>query len=74
MTMTHSLFAPHALLTTGWADNVLLQWDERGRLIQVQAHSTPDTHHGFRHTDDQHLALDNRSGSDPRDGQCGLRR
>ena len=43
MTMTHSLFAPHASLTTGWADNVLLQWDERGRLIQVQAHSTPDT-------------------------------
>lgn len=43
MTMTHSLFAPHALLTTGWADNVLLQWDEQGRLIQVQAHSTPDT-------------------------------
>jgi len=30
-----SLFAPDALLPTGWARNVLLQWNEQGRLSAV---------------------------------------
>ncbi len=37
--MTKSLFATHALLPTGWAQNVLLSWNENGQLTQVQ----PDT-------------------------------
>lgn len=37
--MTHALFASDALLPTGWARNVLLRWDEAGRLTQVQAGS-----------------------------------
>src|SRR3989344_5265107 len=31
----NELFAPNALLPTGWARNVLLQWDEAGRLCTV---------------------------------------
>jgi formimidoylglutamate deiminase len=34
--MTNTLFAPHALLPTGWANNVLLQWNSAGELTQVQ--------------------------------------
>ncbi|SFB68817.1 formimidoylglutamate deiminase [Polaromonas sp. OV174] len=37
--MTKSLFAPNALLPTGWAQNVLLTWNDAGQLTQVQ----PDT-------------------------------
>ena len=33
--MTQALFANDALLPTGWARNVLLQWDATGRLTQV---------------------------------------
>lgn len=40
--MTKTLFAPTALLPTGWAKNVLLTWDENGQLTQVQSNtSTP---------------------------------
>ncbi len=35
----HSIFAADALLPTGWARNVLLQWDGAGRLTQVAAGS-----------------------------------
>ncbi|MBY0410796.1 MAG: formimidoylglutamate deiminase, partial [Burkholderiaceae bacterium] len=39
---THGqLFAADALLPSGWARNVLLQWDVQGRLTQV----TADTAH-----------------------------
>jgi formimidoylglutamate deiminase len=31
------IFAPHALLPTGWARDVLLAWDADGRLTSVQA-------------------------------------
>ncbi|TXH91254.1 MAG: formimidoylglutamate deiminase [Rhodoferax sp.] len=41
--MTHALFAQDALLPTGWARNVRLQWDGSGRLTQVQADSAPDS-------------------------------
>lgn len=37
--MTRSLVASQALLPTGWACNVLLQWDAQGRLTHVE----PDT-------------------------------
>jgi formimidoylglutamate deiminase len=40
--MTHALFARDALLPTGWARNVRLQWDGTGRLTDVQAEATPD--------------------------------
>lgn len=36
------LFAPQALLPQGWADNVLLEWDEQGVLTRVQ----PDAERG----------------------------
>ena len=35
--MTHTLFAADALLPEGWAKNVLLTWDDVGRLTQVQS-------------------------------------
>jgi len=41
--MNKTLFAQDALLPTGWAKNVLLQWDEQGQLTQVQTNSTPDS-------------------------------
>ncbi|MFY7905225.1 MAG: formimidoylglutamate deiminase, partial [Burkholderiaceae bacterium] len=41
--MTHALFARDALLPTGWARNVRLQWDGTGRLTDVQADATPDS-------------------------------
>lgn len=34
-----TLFAPHALLPTGWAHNVLLQWNAQGQLTHVQANA-----------------------------------
>ena len=34
-------FAEHALLPTGWAHNVLLQWDTTGRLCAVNPNSVP---------------------------------
>ncbi|MGI4779402.1 MAG: formimidoylglutamate deiminase [Janthinobacterium lividum] len=37
--MTRTLLASHALLPAGWADNVLLEWAEDGRLTRVE----PDT-------------------------------
>ncbi|MBP0627994.1 formimidoylglutamate deiminase [Cupriavidus sp. AcVe19-1a] len=37
---TSLLFADWALLPDGWARNVLLAWDEQGRLATVQAGST----------------------------------
>ncbi|MDT8991855.1 formimidoylglutamate deiminase [Curvibacter sp. APW13] len=40
--MNHALFAHDALLPTGWARNVRLQWDGAGHLTQVQADCTPD--------------------------------
>lgn len=36
-----SLFAEHALLPDGWARNVLLRWDDAGRLLSVQAGAAP---------------------------------
>ena len=36
----HSLFAADALLPTGWARNVLLQWDGAGRFTQIAANAT----------------------------------
>ncbi|RZJ56854.1 MAG: formimidoylglutamate deiminase, partial [Acidovorax sp.] len=36
----HSLFAADALLTTGWARNVLLQWDGAGRFTHIAANAT----------------------------------
>lgn len=32
---TTRLFADHALLPTGWARDVLLQWDTSGQLLAV---------------------------------------
>ena len=37
--MTKTLFASNALLPTGWANNVLLTWNDQGQLTQIQ----PDT-------------------------------
>lgn len=37
--MQHSLFAPYARLQDGWRQNVLLTWDARGLLTDVQADS-----------------------------------
>ena len=36
-----SLFAPHALLPTGWAKNVLLTWDDAGQLTDLRPGATP---------------------------------
>lgn len=38
--MTNSLFAPAALLPGGWAQDVLLTWNDQGQLTQVQAGTT----------------------------------
>jgi formimidoylglutamate deiminase len=37
---TRAFFAPHALLTNNWAQNVVLEWDESGALTSVQANQT----------------------------------
>ena len=39
--MTHSLFAEHALLPTGWARDVLLQWTPQGQWQAIVAGQTP---------------------------------
>lgn len=39
--MTHTLFAADALLPAGWTKNVLLTWNDAGRLTQVQAGAQP---------------------------------
>ncbi|SFD54722.1 formimidoylglutamate deiminase [Paracidovorax konjaci] len=36
-----ALFAAHALLPAGWAEGVLLRWDDEGRLTDVQPGSGP---------------------------------
>ena len=33
----NALFAPHALLPSGWARDVLLRWDATGALVEVSA-------------------------------------
>jgi formimidoylglutamate deiminase len=38
---TDSLFARHALLPDGWARDVLLAWDARGDLLQVEPGAAP---------------------------------
>ena len=38
-----ALFAEHALLPSGWARDVLLQWDATGRLLAVTPGSAPGT-------------------------------
>ena len=38
--MSQTLFAPHALLPTGWARDVLLQWDAAGTLLKVTPQAT----------------------------------
>jgi formimidoylglutamate deiminase len=45
--MSHTLFAPDALLPSGWATHVLLQWNDNGVLTHVQPGSTapPGTPH-----------------------------
>ena len=35
-----ALFAEHALLPSGWARDVLLQWDASGQLLTVASGST----------------------------------
>jgi formimidoylglutamate deiminase len=39
--MSPGLFAPHALLPTGWARDVLLRWDATGVLTQVTPNAPP---------------------------------
>ena len=39
--MSRTLFAPHALLAGGWARDVLLAWDDAGRLTRVTPQATP---------------------------------
>ena len=42
--MTQSLFARHALLASGWADNVRLSWNADGDLTEVQTGVTAQAH------------------------------
>ena len=39
-----ALFAPHALLPQGWAQDVLLPWDGTGRLAEVSTGAPPPAH------------------------------
>ena len=39
--MNQTLFAQDALLPSGWATNVLLQWNHQGQLTDVQANALP---------------------------------
>jgi formimidoylglutamate deiminase len=39
--MNQTLFAQDALLPSGWATNVLLQWNQQGQLTDVQANAVP---------------------------------
>lgn len=43
MNSAQSLFAGHALLPRGWAQNVLLSWDERGVLTSVTTDAQADS-------------------------------
>jgi len=38
--MTHAIFAPHALLPSGWARDVRLAWDDNGQLTEVRTDTT----------------------------------
>ncbi|UWE18851.1 formimidoylglutamate deiminase [Herbaspirillum huttiense] len=38
-----ALFCPLALLPDGWQHDVLLRWDDSGRLIEISARSAPGT-------------------------------
>ena len=40
--MTHTLFAPDALLPTGWARDVLVAWDGAGRITAVTPNAQPN--------------------------------
>ena len=40
--LSRQLFASDVLLPTGWAKDVLMQWNAEGRLTLVQAQSKPD--------------------------------
>ncbi|MDO9193590.1 MAG: formimidoylglutamate deiminase [Undibacterium sp.] len=42
--MSNSLFARHALLPDGWADNVRLSWNASGDLTEVQSGATARAH------------------------------
>ena len=39
--MSGALFAAHALLPAGWRDNVLLRWDDSGRLSDIHTTVSP---------------------------------
>ena len=39
--MSRALFAPHALLPSGWARDVLLAWDDVGTLTHVAPDTAP---------------------------------
>jgi len=39
-----SLFARHALLENGWADNIRLHWDKVGNLTQIELNATARAH------------------------------
>ena len=41
--MTNTFFASHALLPTGWAANVLLEWNASGELTRVEPDTTAAT-------------------------------
>ncbi len=41
--MTNTFFASHALLATGWAANVLLEWNASGELTRVEPDTTAAT-------------------------------
>ena len=40
--MNQTLFAPDALLPTGWAKDVLLHWNSAGQLTEVRPNTRPD--------------------------------
>ena len=44
MKPAQSLFAAHALLPNGWAQNVLLSWNAAGMLVSVATGAQPDSH------------------------------
>jgi len=39
---THMLFAAHALLPGGWADDVRLEWDAAGAFTRIEVGASPD--------------------------------
>lgn len=40
--MKNSLFARHALLPDGWANDVYLEWDDSGNLVKVDVEAIPE--------------------------------